>query len=106
MLDDYQLDGQAVHREEESFRISESDPLGEELFRVFRADPGSNEDFRSSSEESVEELSPLLSKVREGLKWQHAQVSRKELRPERVLEEKGEFASEFLSYKTSLVLKL
>lgn len=64
VLDDYQLDGQAVHQQEASFRISESDPLGEfSMFRVFRADPGSEHTFRSSSEESGEELSPLLSKV-------------------------------------------
>ena len=64
VLDDYQLDGQAVHQQEASFRISESDPLGEfSMFRVFRADPGSENTFRSSSEESGEELSPLLSKV-------------------------------------------
>ena len=38
VLDDYQLDGQAVHQQEASFRISESDPLGEfSMFRVFRA---------------------------------------------------------------------
>ena len=64
VLDDYQLDGQAVHQQEASFRISESDPLGEfSMFRVFRADPGSDHTFRSSSEESGEDLSPLLSKV-------------------------------------------
>ena len=65
VLDDYQLDGQAVHQQEASFRISESDPLGEfSMFRVFRADPGAENTFRSSSEESGEDLSPLLSKVR------------------------------------------
>ena len=61
VLDDYQLDGQAVHQQEASFRISESDPLGE--FSMFRVFPGSENTFRSSSEESGEELSPLLSKV-------------------------------------------
>ena len=65
VLDDYQLDGQAVHQQQASFRISESDPLGEfSMFRVFRADPGAENTFRSSSEESREDLSPLLSKVR------------------------------------------
>ena len=33
------------------------------LLRVFRADPGSDHTFRSSSEESGEDLSPLLSQV-------------------------------------------
>ena len=34
MLDDFHLDGQAVHQQPASFRISESDPLGE--FSMFR----------------------------------------------------------------------
>ena len=35
VLDDFHLDGQAVHQQAASFRISESDPLGE--FSMFRS---------------------------------------------------------------------
>ena len=35
VLDDFHLDGQAVHQQPASFRISESDPLGE--FSMFRS---------------------------------------------------------------------
>ena len=61
-VDDFHLDGQAVHQQPASFRISESDPLGEfSMFRFSLTNILSNQHmFRMFSNHQPLEIPPLV----------------------------------------------